>query len=517
MPDPSLSRATRYVLLFGVIVSVLVRLPNLVSPLLDNHGFRQTQTAFTVQRYLTDGFSILHPQMPVFGPPWEVPFEFPLFQLTAAVLAKLTGLEVDLACRVTGLLFFYVSAAMLFILCRRQIGGRAAAIIVLAYLLNPFTVVWSRASLVEFAAVTFALAYVDLVLRWLSQPRSWKYLLLAIVCGSLGALTKITTMAITVPPILVFTLDRLFVFQGSKSRRGPAFFAIVTWLAITVIPVGVGQLWNHHADAIKQQMPLAQVLVSTYPTMIEWNFGTLAQRTHWSDWSTIFERIFRWLVMPSLCGMPFIALGAWPWISRSRRLFLVASLLGVLFPISLFFNLFAVHDYYLCAVSPFVAVLVGAGIDQTITLWQTRSAPAVVRWGVCAAALAIAGGLILRTYQRAKGYLTASYTVDYTQPLVAIGEQIAKLGDGSEPVIFANKGDWDPSILYYAHRKGVLMWRHEPGMQTLLKDRFPIALVVISEPSPEVLSLWRHKQLVTDSNDLQVWRVDDFVGQPANP
>ena len=46
---------------------------------------------------------------------------------------------------------------------------------------------------------------------------------------------------------------------------------------------------------------------------------------------------------------------------------------GRVFSNPVFFNLYAVHDYYLCAVSPFVAVLVGAGIDQTITLWQTRS------------------------------------------------------------------------------------------------------------------------------------------------
>ena len=68
MPDRSLSRVARYLLLFGInIASVAIRLPNLVSPLLDNHGFRQTQTAFTVQCYLTDGFSILHPHaLPVF-------------------------------------------------------------------------------------------------------------------------------------------------------------------------------------------------------------------------------------------------------------------------------------------------------------------------------------------------------------------------------------------------------------------------------------------------------------------
>jgi hypothetical protein len=46
--------------------------------LYDRHGFRQTQTALNVESMLRgDGF--LHYDTPVFGPPWALPFEFPLY------------------------------------------------------------------------------------------------------------------------------------------------------------------------------------------------------------------------------------------------------------------------------------------------------------------------------------------------------------------------------------------------------------------------------------------------------
>ena len=145
---------------------------------------------------------------------------------------------------------------------------------------------------------------------------------------------------------------------------------------------------------------------------------------------------------------------------------------------------------------------------------------AATRFGVCAILLVVAGGLLLQTYHRAKGYLTRSYTINYTEPTVVIGETISQLGDAAEPVVFANCNDsWDPSILYYARRKGVLMWRHDPGMQTLLIDRFPKALVVMSEPAPEVLSLWRHKTLHTGRNRRSSGLAGshDFVAPTKNP
>ena len=63
--------------------------PTLGRPLLESHAFRQTQTAYTARIYHEQGIDLLHPRLPVLGEPFEVPFEFPLFQAAASIAMDL--------------------------------------------------------------------------------------------------------------------------------------------------------------------------------------------------------------------------------------------------------------------------------------------------------------------------------------------------------------------------------------------------------------------------------------------
>src|SRR5437868_5752947 len=82
---------TLFILL--VILSLPLRLFNLGAPLIGYHEFRQTQTALSVWEIREHGFSLLHPKLPLFGPPWECPFEYPVFQIAAAAVDKLAPWE----------------------------------------------------------------------------------------------------------------------------------------------------------------------------------------------------------------------------------------------------------------------------------------------------------------------------------------------------------------------------------------------------------------------------------------
>ena len=186
-----------------IALSLLVRLSNLHSPLLEVHHFRQTQTAFTVWCYLQSGSDLMHPMMPVFGPPWMLPFEFPIFQATATLLIRLTRIDIDAGCRLTNILYFYASAGVLYLLARKLFQRRSIAVcVVLFYLWTPFSVVWSRTSMIEFAAATFGLAYVYFTVLWLESRRNLAYPIIAVAMGCLGALTKITSMLPFVPLLL---------------------------------------------------------------------------------------------------------------------------------------------------------------------------------------------------------------------------------------------------------------------------------------------------------------------------
>ena len=137
-----------YFLAALVLFSLLVRLHNLHSPLLEVNHSRQTQTAFTVWYYLQDGIDLMHPKVPSLGPPWVFIMEFPIFQATATFLIRLTRIDVDAGCRLTNIIYFYLSAGMLYLLSRRFSTRRSTAVCVLMfYLWSPFSIVWSRTSI----------------------------------------------------------------------------------------------------------------------------------------------------------------------------------------------------------------------------------------------------------------------------------------------------------------------------------------------------------------------------------
>src|SRR5271154_4345091 len=60
----------------------------------DFHGFRQAQTAISAES-IRNGGPILRYETPVLGPPWSLPFEFPLYQALVALLARIFGTPID--------------------------------------------------------------------------------------------------------------------------------------------------------------------------------------------------------------------------------------------------------------------------------------------------------------------------------------------------------------------------------------------------------------------------------------
>lgn len=184
-----------------LVFAALLRLPTLAHPLTEAHAFRQTQTAFPAVIYADAGIDLLRPEVPVFGPPWTLPFEFPLFQASASVLIRI-GLTPEVALRGLGLVSFLVSAWLLWVILDRHATHRAAKIALACYAFSPFALLWSRTSMIEYFAVVGALAFVLGILEWhVGHGRRW--LLLAVCGGSMAALVKLTTAVFWVAPVLL--------------------------------------------------------------------------------------------------------------------------------------------------------------------------------------------------------------------------------------------------------------------------------------------------------------------------
>ena len=419
----------------GATIQLLTLRPNLI----DLFGFRQTQTAFTIREYMAGNWSIDTP-MPSLGPPWTNPYEFPLFQGIAAILGNVSGLPADTAGRVTGLIFFLASGLLMAILVRRWFGVKASLIALIFFQGMPFALQWASSSLIEFAATAFVLGAIVAVDSH-SKNRSRLLLLLATVLLTLGFTVKITT---AVAWALVF----LVAATGSTWRKIPTLRGVVTGVGPLAIALGAGLTWTRYADSVKEQNPIGFYLTSD--ALSAWNFGDLLQRTNLGQWEIILHRL------PSLgASLLFFAvlLGIALWkMKLDPRVIALASVPIV--AVLTFFNLYAVHSYYLIAVYPAYIAILGIGVAAISGLVSQRIASIFI-------AAVVGLLLVLLAWISSEGrYLASLIGVEGNFP--EISRVIAESTPADAGVIVIGC-DWDPTPLFYAERRGMTIpsWYQE--------------------------------------------------------
>ena len=412
----------RAVVLFSLVVAGCIRLPTLFQPLLEAHPFRQTQTAYTAVLYHRNGIDLLHTPLPVVGPPWEVPFEFPLFQAGGAVLMNL-GLAMEPALRGLSLACFLASAAVLWQLIARERGPLSAGAGALFFLFSPFSLLWSRASMTEYLATFLGISFAALALSW-GQSGHRQRLAGAIAVGTLAMLVKITTGFIWIAPALLLVRGRI------RDR-----------LPLVAIPLLAGLGWTAWADAIKAGGLITRHLTSS--ALSEWNLGTVAQRIDPATWRA-FDR---WSMPLGVAGLPAILLVR----PRRERPGLLAwfGLIVIGGPL-LFTNLYAVHAYYWVAISPAIAGILGIGFTAALERLPHR-------WVVAVATVAIALALAVRTYVGSAASWSVIYEgVSDPENVLPIASQIRE-ATTKDDLIFIVGRDWTPAIFLYADRRGVML------------------------------------------------------------
>lgn len=431
-------RAELLALVAVVVATVAVRVPALGQPLLEKHAFRQTQTAYQALVFDEQGIDLLHPKLPVLGAPFEVPFEFPLFQALAVVPMKL-GAGPDLALRLTGLACFLLTALLLYGLVRRLAGRPAAFAALLAFVASPFDLVWSRTSMIEYLATVGAVGYAWAGIAWRDTRRP-ELGALALGAGLVAMLVKITTGLFWILPLLGYRTARegRGLHSWARERLRPGILALVG------LPLLAALAWTRHADSIKESSPTTAFLTSR--ALRTFDFGTLDQRLDLGTWLVIGKRAELYLAGVAWVLLP-VALVA---TARSRqRLFWIGVVVAAGLPPLVFTNLYWLHDYYLAAVTPAVAAVLGLGAGW---LWERRPQG----YGTAAAAL---GGALLVAVSLAttRGYWTPIYRdVEDPESVLPLAREIDAATRADDLVAVAGKG-WSPAVLYYARRRGQML------------------------------------------------------------
>jgi len=423
-------------------LALVIHIPTLNQPLLETQSFRQTTTAYPALLFYQQGIDLFRPQVPVFGPPFSLPIEFPLFQAAASLVMHL-GVSPDAAVRLTALVCFLLTALLVWRLLVALAGEAAGLAGLAALLFSPLGLLVSRMSLIEYMATTGSLAFVLWGLRW-HESGKWRWYVAAMVAGAVGLLVKSTTGVIYLVPLAVLVLGAWWKGRLPVARRSVYALAIV---ALFGIPLALAAGWTVYADGVRASNP-ESAWFSSSGGLAGYYLGTLQQKLDPSTWFTLADEAQGLMFGGTLWLWVLLALGAA--MLLARRAFAVALVVSAAIGPVLFTTQYLVpgQEYYMAAISPLVAIGIGLAAGW---LWRERHQlvtkvlilALVVGWGIT---LHLSQGYWGRQFiptDDPQQIIPAAQFVDaHTQP----GELVALAGD-----------DWDPSIFYYARREGLMV------------------------------------------------------------
>ena len=442
---------------FLLIIAAISRIPRLDDSIAEMFSFRQTQTAFVIRSMSENGYNPFDAQLPVLGEPWMVPFEFPLFQLIAAMFGDLFNVDPGYAGRLTSTMFFLLSAFGFFLFAAKVFGSVIAYLSLVIYLFTPFAFQWGSSSLIEWLPVScgvWALYSATFIDKSKSNIHKFGVVFLSAFLVSISALSKSTTGAIWMAAIFLFVA--LAIGANSPFTRDKALFliGIGTVYSFALVPT---VLWNSYADMVKSSNPFTAWLTSQ--SLKEWNFGTFEQRVNLINWKTIYDRVDQTVIGITLV---FVAVSIYISISqeihsRNFRWIVFSSLLGPM----VFFNLYVVHDYYLVAIYPFLVLALAVSID--VISRKLASPDKAYRVMIATVILVLLSTLI--------SPIGSSYMKNYVlvETTPSISSVIARNTKIDEKVIMIGC-DWDPTYLYFADRKGLMLMKSRYDQNTVSKE-----------------------------------------------
>jgi hypothetical protein len=148
-----------------VVIGTLLRFRGVDRSLNEMFSFRQTQTAWGAKSILNFDAKFLHPEVPVLGPPFEIPFEFPLFQWLHVIFSKIFEEDIDKSGRILALLIFQCAVIMTYLIVRNLFNATIGVLVAFGVEFNSFNVQWGFAVLIDYLSVLLFLVGIYFILK----------------------------------------------------------------------------------------------------------------------------------------------------------------------------------------------------------------------------------------------------------------------------------------------------------------------------------------------------------------
>ena len=444
----SIYRSKRSVTVLSLlfILAFELRLYNISRPITDPYSFRQSQTAWLI-RYLSErGLDLFSGFLPVLGAPWQLPFEFPLYQNIAALLVAAVG-SVEVAGRLVSIGSCFVAAGIFHGLVRHYLGGACALLSTGVFLFAPYSIFWSTAVIIDFFALALSLGFLWGIHHF-AQTRRAYYLLIATACAAAAGAVKLPSLLFYIMPGAWMLYDRWRIVwdELNQNQKFRLTLLVLLCAVVSMLPFVV---WTQYADAVKNAHHFT-VFATSY-RLHNWYFGSAAQIL---DLWGIARVISRMLENFGLRGFSvLLLLGVARGISRrDTRGFVCSFLLQLLLTIVVFRNLHLAHHYYQISIFPAVSMFIGLGFLCVGDFFRRQKALGV---GLVLVAMT------LSRIERIENYLATIYSPakvpDGYKRMRELGLIIKAETQPNDRIGIVGQETWDPSILYAADRYGFMV------------------------------------------------------------
>lgn len=409
---------------------------------LDLYAFRQTQTALTAYWFVKNGFSLAY-ETPVAGPPWSIPFEFPIYQYIVALASQVSGFSLDATGRVVSSLFLVISVIPVRSITKKlNISNSAFYIFVALLFSSPLYLYWGRSFMIETAALFFSIAAMKYFVDIVQEKNSFKNGSLFLIFITLSILQKATTgLPLLAMLCLLYFILNIKVTNSMQS----SFYAkkIILALIYFGIPLAIGVIWTLYTDQIKTLNRLGIYLTSK--TLSTWNWGTLSQRLSFElYYDVIWRRGFARNLSGSF-GVAILMIALFSNAKNSIKSVVIISGLMWLVPLFLFTNLYIIHDYYSTANVIFLIFAIAVSLGHILNNYFNKN--------IILYALTII--MVMSNYLSFyKGYLNdiKQKFNKANSPEYAVSE-IIKKEIPQEKYFVAFGNDWSSSLSYLSERK----------------------------------------------------------------
>ncbi len=341
------------VFLLLILIAVPFRLYHLTYPILDSFNFRQAQTATFTLNFYKHGINLFQTELDIFGIGRQkyLTLEFPIYEAMVSILYKLFFVS-DIWGRIVSIIAGFISAWYLYEIVKLLIKNKKIAIYsVFFFLFAPLNMFYQRAFMIEPTIIALLLAGTFYYLIWVDYQDRKSYFL-ALVLLTIGFMHKGLYGPFWLLPMAVYYIKKKSIKQIYSFK----------FLSIIFLPLILLFLWQHHVNNVNLYAGNVFFTFSN-PGQIEWNFGFLADRFSWSDWSFRLHQVLNGIFLKP--GLLFFILGLFAIKKIDKSNFFLFWMISQLI---YFVTLFRIQqqNYYQTIMIPAFSVIMAIGLNYII-------------------------------------------------------------------------------------------------------------------------------------------------------